>query len=527
MSETRPEALPLGRKAVWIGLGAILFAHIVLALLLFDPKPFVGGDNAGYMILAEALETGRGYRDVHLPNAPRHAQYPPVYPLMLAAARWVGGGLTAYKGLSILCTTASVFFLFSLARERLGEMAALTISAPLALNPVLLEYSHWTLSEAPFVALTLGGLWVLDRYGEDDRWLAAGLVIAALAYLTRAAGLPLLAAVLVVLAWRRDWRRLVPAGLGTAVVVGGWWLWGRASAAESAGTYSSNFLLVNPYAPEQGYVGPGDLLVRLVTNLRLYSLEVLPESLAGSGIGGGVQLMALLAALVVAALALIGWARQARDIEIVPAFTFFYAGLILVWPDVWTDRRFLLPLVPLILYHAVSGGRWVFDFARVRRPVWVIPALGAALVVLTLPGHVGSVSDSQRCQSLYRRGDDLACYGPAMRSFARAAEWVGANTPASAVVVSRKPRLFYVFSGRRSVIYPYTSDDQAMLSFLDDSGAEYVMVEGFQTTYRYLVPVIRAFPDRFQVAQQVGGSSAATYVLRYRGPVSSSDGGDG
>ncbi len=37
-------------------------AHLVLALLLFDPQPFMGGDNFWYMILGESLRTGHGYR---------------------------------------------------------------------------------------------------------------------------------------------------------------------------------------------------------------------------------------------------------------------------------------------------------------------------------------------------------------------------------------------------------------------------------------------------------------------------------
>ena len=57
---------------VWAVLAGVLAGHVILAALVFDPKPFVGGDNASYMILAESLEGGQGYRDLYLPDAPRH-----------------------------------------------------------------------------------------------------------------------------------------------------------------------------------------------------------------------------------------------------------------------------------------------------------------------------------------------------------------------------------------------------------------------------------------------------------------------
>jgi hypothetical protein len=251
-------------QIAWAAFAGLVALHVILAILLFDPKPFVGGDNAGYMILAESIESGQGYRNIHLPGAPRHAQYPPVYPTILAAARWSGAGLITFKILSLVFTTTSLVFLFMLARRRLGWEGGLAVVAPFALSPVLLYYSHWVLSEALFVLLTLAALWAAERIAESWRWLAVTMTVAVLAYLTRAAGLPLLVALIVALAWRRDWRQLAVASGASLAVVAGWWAWGVAAASESVQVYSSNFLLVNPYAPELGYIGPGDLLTRVV-----------------------------------------------------------------------------------------------------------------------------------------------------------------------------------------------------------------------------------------------------------------------
>ncbi len=505
-------------RAIWAGLAGLLALHILLALLLFDPKPFVGGDNAAYMALAESLETGSGYRNIYLPDATRHAQYPPVYPALLAILSLFGGGLIAFKAMSSVFTTASIAFLFLLARGRLGTVGAFAVAVPFALSPLLLYYSHWVLSEAPFVLFILVALWASEQQKISLGWLIAAVAAGLLAYLTRAAGLPLLISFLLVLAWNRQWVRLAWVGGVVGLVVGGWWSWGKFAASSSAQVYESNFLLVNPYAPEQGYVGPGDLLVRVVENLRLYAVDVTPQALAGRQLTGIFVLLGTLTALLLLALAILSWAREVRNPRTLEVFTFFYVGLICLWPQVWTDQRFLLPLLPVLLVYAAGGVVWCFDFVRSSRPVWALPAFGALLALLAVPDDVRAMLQNQSCMKLYRQGDQLACYVPAWRGFVLAADWVRANTPEDAVVVTRKPRLFYYFSSRRGDVYPFTSDDSTMLSFLDDIGADYVVIAGLsQTTFRYLVPVIRSVPEHFVLSHQIRGDSIAAYVLEYRG----------
>ncbi len=504
-------------QLTWAALAGLVAAHVILAILLFDPKPFVGGDNAGYMILAESLQTGQGYRNIHLPAAPLHSQYPPFYPIILAFVQALGGGLMAFKVLSVLFTTATVVAVFMLGRVRLGWQVGLAIAAPFALNPVLLYYSHWVLSEAPFVLLTLLALWASERMTESNRFFAITLIAGLLAFLTRSAGLPLLVALLLALGWRGLWRQLAVAGGATLAVVVGWWVWGRIAATAGEQVYTGNFLAVNPYDPSLGIIGPGDLLARTVENVRLYSIQVLPESLAGAE-AGGMNLLALLAALLIIALALVAWVRDIRKVRVVELFAVLYAALIILWPEVWTDRRFLLPLLPVLLFLAAAGVVWCFQFIRAKRPVWLLPALGLLLVLLAIPGHVRSVRYSRHCMSVYQQGDPLACYPTPWRAFVEAANWVRANTPDDVIVVNRKPRLFYYFSKRRGEVYPFTSDDDAMLAFLDRIAADYVVVAAISgTTFRYLVPVIRSVPDHFELVHVVGDPSAPdAWVLSYR-----------
>jgi hypothetical protein len=504
-------------RLAWIALAGLVLLHVALAVLQFDPKPFVGGDNAGYMILAESIETGQGYRDIHIPGAPRHGQYPPVYPTLLAIAAALGGGLITFKILSTVFTATSLVFLYLLARRRLALEGALAVVAPLAVSSVLLYYSHWVLSEALFVLLTLVALWASERLLDSWRWLALSLAFALLAYLTRSAGLPLVLALLVVLGSKRRWRELGAAAGAAAVVIVAWFSWGRLAASESAQVYSSNFLLLDPYDPELGIVGPGGLLARVIYNTRLYAIDVLPESLVGVAPGFLTILMAFIAALLLIAVALVAWVRGIRRQDVLELFVFLYVGLIVLWPEAWTDRRFLLPVLPAVFLLGASGLEWCLEFLRVQRRAWSLPVFGAILVVLAVPSLVLSIGYRQRCMRIYRQGDEFACYPGPWRAFTEIAYWVRDNTPEDAIVVSRKPRLVYVFSGRRGNVYPFTTQDEEMLSFLDEVQADYVLVVPVsRTTYQYVLPVILSVPERFEVVYGIDDQrTVPSYVLKY------------
>src|SRR5262245_62372747 len=69
-----------GRWGVSVG---VLFVTVI-ALLSLDTQLKLQQDSATYITLARSISTGGGYRDLFLVDRPRHAQYPPVLPLLLA-----------------------------------------------------------------------------------------------------------------------------------------------------------------------------------------------------------------------------------------------------------------------------------------------------------------------------------------------------------------------------------------------------------------------------------------------------------
>lgn len=512
------------RGLVGLGLGLAVLLHLALGVLLFDPKPFVGGENAGHLVVAESIRSGEGYRDISSPGRPPHTAGRPGYPLILAAAGALTDSLIPLKALSLLFTAASLPLFFVLATRRVALLEGLALTAVFALNPVLLYYSHWVLPVGAMVALTLAALLAGERTAAAAGGLPWVLGLGVAAYSMGAPAMPLLLALALPLAWRRSFG---PAALvtGTLVaVVAAWWVW--LAVAGRAGEVASGFLHVDPGIPELGLLGPGELLARSVDHGRRYLVEALPQSLAGPAGGGPMMLLAVLVALMLASLALAGWARHLSEVRPLEIFSASYLAYLLLAPAI--DRGRLLVLLPVMVIHAGEGIRWCLDFLRVRPREWLVPASLAAVALLSVPAHVTAVGFSQRCQQLYRQGDRLACYPPPWRAFFESARWTSDATPPDAVVVSPEPRLFYLVSGRRGFEIPRVTDEEAFLARLDQLDVDVAVLAGVSpTSGRYLLPAVRGRPERFEVLYSVGQGVALAYVLAYEGLAESGDGGGG
>lgn len=132
--------------------GAVLLIALVArvtAVVVWDDG--FGEDRDGYMGIAENLVAGNGYSHPKLgsPTAYR----PPLYPLVLAAVVYCGGGTAAIGVLHVILGTATVFLTFLLAR-RLGLNRGAVVAAGLvAVDPILLRYTAYTMTETLFTFL--------------------------------------------------------------------------------------------------------------------------------------------------------------------------------------------------------------------------------------------------------------------------------------------------------------------------------------------------------------------------------------
>ncbi len=509
------------RRATLLAVLFLAAAQLLATALVFNPSPHTGGDNAGYLALAHSLLDRGAYLELWSPLEPPHTKYPPVFPLLLGLAMALGvKGWAGLKAVPFLSTLLAGVFAFLWARRRGGVFLGLGVALVLAFSDGILDYSRWLLSDPTFLALTLAALWALEGADPGNVFgtaggqgggggrakpclprLMAGCVLVLLAYFTRSAGIPLVAATLLWMALRRWWRPLMAFSGAFFLLAGGWWI--RGLGARGSG-YVSEFWLRNPYRPEEGTMAAPELFVRIWENLRAYTTTLVPEGI----VGGAAPFPSLLGGLLVL-LALVGWGRSLLR-RMGPAELFFplYAGLMLLWPQVWSGDRFALPLLPLLLCFGAGALLWPLE-GRGRGLRGGVMACAFLLPLLPALGNwTRLAAESGACRGVWTAEDPWGCYPLNIREYILMAHWTGENLPDQAAVITRKPRIFFVESGVKSLSLPLTTDASEFLRQAGEGGARYLTADRWDGLSSFYLPrVVGADPGAFcyLTAVQAGG----------------------
>lgn len=503
------------RRSRALALSISLVVSAVLVVTAFNPAPHNGGDNAAYVTLAYSLAQQGTYTDLYDPAGLPHTKYPPAFPGLLAVLLLLGVRTwTALKTVAALSTIAAVGFTFLWAERRIGPWPAFGISVLLSISSAVVYYSHWVLSDPLFVAFTMAALWALESADSDGDarwwWLVGGVAAAGLAYFTRSAGLPLLVALFAWLGLRRRWRVLGGSAVALGVPALLWWLRGR---GEGVAQYGTEFWMVDPYQPSLGTVGIGGLVSRVFSNSWAYVSAHGPGGIVG-GAGGSGGAVATFGILITAA-ALYGWFRSSKErVGVAELFLPLYAGLILLWPEVWSGDRFALPLYPLFFLFSALTLRTITSRLGGMGGSALTVAVVCAVLLPAGSSWMSSVQQAAACSDATRSGGAWACYGSGVVDFAAAAEWMGEGLREGSAVMTRKPRLFYVLSGIPSRVFPFDDDPAVQLTEADGLGARYVFIDRWDgLAGRYVGGALQRYPQAFCSVRAFGTSEAPSYLI--------------
>jgi|SRR5271157_1162237 len=214
------------RLASFLTLGLLTIIGIFLVLRSTPEGLGLSDDSIAYIAGARSLLAGHGYREAWLVSNNPMTHFPPGFSSALAVIGLFG--LDPLRGARFLNA-----LLFGLSTGLIGVLgwrmtkslaAGLVLAALFVLNGSLLQVYTTAMSEPLFIFLSLLALWMFDLYFERDNhwlWLVLCGIFVGVAYLTRYAGLALVATFLVALFILHDtWRkRFISAGIFLASVV--------------------------------------------------------------------------------------------------------------------------------------------------------------------------------------------------------------------------------------------------------------------------------------------------------------------
>ncbi|HHL39485.1 MAG TPA: hypothetical protein ENJ37_03160 [Deltaproteobacteria bacterium] len=556
-----------GRRIGQAATAALVVVTALVSLQLVDTRftYMSWADHGQYLILAKALATGRGYSDIHMPGAPPHTQLPPLLPLVLSPVYHLLGFNFLAMRLVIIAfgvgAVAAVKRIFDrLGAPPLGALTALLVVT----NLNVLMYMGELLTEIPYLFFSMTALLLLEggaaRGGPAGRQrIAAAAVLAAAACLTRSIGAALVAGsaaagAAAALGARPGARRAVIADTTLFVVVSTLpflaWTARNSLMDRGVASYQSIFFCVDYYDLDKGTIGVADLAARVADNAVFY-MEALPRAFVIDHPWRSViWAAALFLALFVAAglVSDLVSRRGAKDF-----YFLFYCAFLAVWPvsGVVDAMRYLVPVIPLLYWYFIGGSLAVADalkgrFAATRtvRATPFVAAVAAAFLMINVyqSSHLFSPlraagklarSASLLAGELATRRERMGIEDVAVRSpsgalrcydsyFSLAASLDGL-VPADGVILTRKPELVSLLSGRLAVRYPFTRRAELFDDFVERASVTHILVDGcYKGTRRFVYPFLARERRRLELLRS-DDSGAALIRLKHRDTAKSVD----
>jgi len=465
------------------GVGALALA-LAIYLLRLDPVLGQYQDDAWYTVLAKALATGQGYTLISAPVQGIGAWiYPPVYPglLSLAWRLWpeFPQNVWLLKSISVAAMFGVGLACFHYFRHIRGTSLAVAAGIALAttLNPAFVFLATSTLmSECVF---TLGQLLTiisieraLQPGGTRPTWvyLVLGGLLASLTWLTRAIGASLTIGIVLYLLKQRLIRRaMIPAAVAASVVLP-WALYAvqRAPTEEQRLQQASYIVATGRetfWQRQAGNADSGQITARelpqrvwdnavsvLTHDLGVMVLAPLPYwekggEMTAEGVSSSQASRVL--SLLVSILAIAGFLSVVRTrVTLSEIVVVISLGVILIFP--WTPFRYLLPLLPFVVFYLLMGVRVCYGwFQRMSGPqtAWTVPGIVVGcFVALNLYANTAYI---------LRKYSDVPAERPEwIRAFVEHQalfQWIRDNIPAGQTLLSANAPQLYLYTGLKTM----------------------------------------------------------------------------
>lgn len=480
----------------------ILFCFAGLAAARLNQFYFFYPDSADYVLMARGLVNHLAYEQFDFPGSPPFTLRPPGMSLLLIPAGLIAPYEAILAKVTVILFGILLLVLFYAYLCKLDDLTGSSTDAEqptrrwpvlcmvllLATNPYFLLFSTLIMSEVPFMALSLGILYLIASENEGNRKrnliLLTGLFL--FLPLLRTVGIALtLALGTWAITSRKRWRYLIPV-TGSLVTLGLWMLRNRSLNSD---LYSS--LILNNLRS----AGPVGTVVSMI-NRSLTHFQSLCETLIPNMPGAtpayerylldglvflpGPLWLYSLVSLLVLAVSIYGM-LQLRDRGglLCLLYLIFTFAILSVWP--WMQPRFVLPLLPVILAFVPAGLRSLGSRlgnpnTGIRKTLVCLPVIPAMALLC-----VQAMTDARLVTTnvqLLRNGETFyQTQYPSSHfsNFVAAGNWIREQTPPETRILTRRNDL--ATSGHRfqKLVYFEKTSPELLHEQIQSLGAQYIV----------------------------------------------------
>lgn len=478
----------------------LLFAFIPTYNYTFDKKIAFLGDNASYYVFGKAIASGKGYVNAHVVQESKVNSFPPGYPAIISVVvNTFGDKITTIKkanGVMYFLSLVVLFFFFRQISKNIDLSFILTFV--MLFNFYLLQYSTWMMSEISFILFTSIALLSLSFIKTDKAPWKCGwfyLMIASLAfsYHIRSQGIALFGGIFLYYLTQRNWKYLISSTVSFIALLIPWYI---RNSDMATSPYSNALKYKNYYDHSQGVMeGIGDWMDRFTGNFSRYMSSEISSAIFGyePNYDNGSWLAGFLI------LAIIGFGiYKLKKYQIaIAGYILGTFAILMIWPTVWTGVRFMLPLVPLLIFLFFYGiyqlivfilDKIKVDITKVNK---VLPYLFIVFFFVFYPKlDVLHKSAKKKLNPLYR-------------NYFAMAKWTKTNIEKDAIILCRKPMLFHLYSDHYVNGIIKKSDPDEVLRIMKKGNYSYIVLYGDGLSQKYFIPLYKKYPERFQIVQRL------------------------
>lgn len=480
------------RLASFLTLLAMVIAAVILLLRTTPEGLGLSDDSIAYIAGARSLGAGDGYREAWLASNGPVTHFPPGFSSVLAFLGMFGlDPLRGARLVNALLFGVNAGLLGVLAWRMTPSLTAgLVIAGMYIVSGEMLQVHAVAMSEPLFIFFLLLSLWMFDLYFElppssvgrgiagEWWWLAACGVFTGLAYLTRYAGLALVATYIVgICILRTSWRKRFTS---IGIFLAGFLPWALAWALRNrlvADTATNRALVWHPITHENWQIGRYEVSQFFIPfeawRVSLYKQPYLIESLVILVLGA-IMIWTLLKSWNYLskprqAQALKSGGKESREVIsfAVGLFIFAYLASILASMSLFDAAtkfrlRILAPVYVGLFIMLVYAGIWLRNR---NRPVVVV------LTILFL--SVAFYKQTLIAEAWQRNGLGFASfkwYDSEAMAYLR-------GLPADIKIYTNQPGAVYLYVGRGAVVLPDRYDSATGLSRESEFDANLVIMQ--------------------------------------------------